>query len=130
MRKGVKSMNFIIPLHIYPFDVMVSIGEIDDLLFKKLLSLNVGKEELEHAKFEDIVGRGRYCMFECGASLIRIKKRPKNAIEFGVLSHEIFHAVVSIMWKIGMKLEISASDEAYAYLIGYLTDQIYAKIFS
>lgn len=120
--------NFIIPLVVYPFDVMISMGENDSSLFKKLRSTNVGEHELVNAKFDGDIGLGRYCMFECGASLIRIRNYPKSNSDFGNLQHEIFHAVVSVMWRIGMKLEIYVSDEAYAYLTEYLTTEIYKRI--
>ena len=73
-------------------------------------------------------GIGRYCLFKSGQSLIRIKGKPKTPEEFGTLQHEIFHIAASLLWRIGMKLKVKSSDEAYAYLIGYLTTEIYKKI--
>jgi hypothetical protein len=125
MAKNKKTVNFILPLIIYPFDVMVSMGETDEQLKKTIKRYSVTEKELDEIS---LIGSGRYCLFECGASLLRTKTIPTSAFDFGVLQHEIFHATVSVLWKIGMKLEINVSDEAYAYLAGYLTEQIYKRI--
>lgn len=52
---------------------------------------------------------------------------PKSVTDYGTLAHEIFHAVTFILTRIGMSLT-NESDEAYAYLIGYLTKEIYKHI--
>lgn len=119
--------NFIIKLDVYPFDIMVSIGEPDDILFKKLKKCGVGESDLDMASYDDI-GRAKYCLFGSGQSLIRLKKKPRTPEDYGTLQHEIFHCATSILWRIGMKLKMKTSDEAYAYLIGYLTKTIYEKL--
>lgn len=123
MKKGNK--NFIIKLGAFPFDVMFSFGETDKEVFAILRQKGIPEKELEHAS---IAGVGRYCLFENGASLVRLKCKPTTPFDYGCLQHEIFHAVSSILWHIGMKLEIKTSDEAYAYLIGYLTEEVYKRI--
>lgn len=123
-----KSKNFIIPLVVYPFDLMVSFGETDEQLFARLRKTNVKEDEFNNAAFDGDECKGRYCLFKCGASLIRLRHTPKTSADFGYLHHELFHAVSGIMWRIGVQLEIKVSDEAYAYLIGYLTEQIYTHI--
>jgi hypothetical protein len=122
-----KASNFIIDLVVYPFDVMVSIGEPDEVLFKKLKKAGVGYEDIDGAKYENI-GLARYCLFASGQSLIRLKKKPVTPNEYGTLQHEIFHTAASILWRIGAKLKIKTSDECYAYLIGYLTEEIYKRL--
>ena len=118
-------MNKIIPLHIYPFDVMVSIDETDSKLKKKLKSYGIsGLGRDSSWKYPNSTATGRTIMFPSNQTLIRLRSVPKTPFEFGVLAHEIFHAVTFIMHKIGMKLKIMQSDEAYAYLIGYLTKEI------
>jgi hypothetical protein len=124
-----KYKNFIIPLVVFPFDVMVSIGQDSDSLFKELIKRGVPENDVQMAEYENI-GTARYCLFSTGQSLIRIKKKPQTPKEYGHLHHEIFHTVASIMWRIGMKLEITVSDETYAYLIQYLTEQIYSKLWA
>ena len=45
-------------------------------------------------------------------------------ITHGTISHEIFHAASCLLRKRGMKLS-SSSEEAYAYLIDWMTDKVY-----
>lgn len=118
-----KKANFIIPLVIYPFDVMVSLGETDEQLKKSLKKTSIDWDDLMICR-----GVGRTFMDDSGRGIIRLKSYPHTCEDYGVLQHEIFHYVTFIMDKIGMKLNLCDSDEAYSYLIGYLTTQIYLKI--
>lgn len=121
MRK--KASNFIIPLEVYPFDVMVSIGQTDAELKKSL--------ERKSVEWEDkmcLKGNGLFYMNSQNQSIIRVRFIPVNPVDYGVLQHEIFHAVTFILDRIGMKFMLLKSDEAYAYLVGYLTEQIYTRL--
>lgn len=62
--------------------------------------------------------------FENGNCLIRLHDFRDNPYDRGILAHEVFHVVCFIMEHVGMKLHDS-SDEAYAYLTSYLTEEIY-----
>jgi hypothetical protein len=120
-------LNSIIPLIVYPFQVMVSFNESDEELGKKLIRLGVDNED--HLwQFDRETQIGRACQFKCGALLIRLKKFPDTPFEYGCLQHEVFHAVTYLALSIGLVLEIGVSDEAYAYLVGYLTEQIFIEI--
>lgn len=121
------ALNFIVPLVVYPFDVMVSIGQNDDQLGAVLDKLNLSNEDIKNCQYEKEGCKGRAVMFEGGGSFIRIRKLPTTPNEFATLAHEIFHVAVFVMDRIGMKLDIMVSDEAYAYLISYLTEEIYKK---
>ena len=55
-----------------------------------------------------------------GAILIRFKDDIDNP---GIIAHEAFHAVIFLFEKIGIKFSYD-SEEAYAYLIEYLTNEI------
>jgi len=114
---------FVIPLVIYPFDIMISINEKDEVLIKRLIEYNNTKEECE--LLLDFTGTGRTVILPSNQTVIRLRISKKL---HGIISHEVFHAVSFIMERIGMKLEIELSDEAYAYLIGYVTDKIYEKL--
>lgn len=124
--------NFIIPLVIYPYDVMFSVGETDKQ-FKKSVKKRLRKEFYADLVDDEICSfteshRGRtWHNLIGGQTIIRLPKHPNNCEEFGTLSHEIFHAVVYIMERIGMKLS-GSSDEAYAYLIGYITEQFWLNV--
>jgi hypothetical protein len=123
-----KSKNFIIDLEVYPFDIMVSINETDSQLFKKLDTILAPKNRPTSYKILKMSGNGRTVMFhDLGVTVIRLKNYPDNPVTYGVLQHEIFHAVEFIMDKIGMRLS-PETGEAYAYLIAFVTQKIYEKI--
>lgn len=123
-----KGSYFIIPLVVYPLDVMVSIDETDNVLLKRLLSYGETKEDCEGLLNLPETTRGRCVMLPSNRTVIRLKKQLKKQSFMSVMSHEVFHATTFIMDRVGMKLEINVSDEAYAYLIGYLTNEICKKI--
>jgi len=125
-----KSYNFIINHGTYPFDLMVSIGESDEVLFPKLqkkLPDEFHYAIQEYASFKPTTC-GRYVMFPNGASLLRLRDAPITSKYKAVLAHEIFHCVEFLFDKIGIKHDIDASSEAYAYQIEYLTGSVYDKI--
>lgn len=120
--KKTKGKNFIIPLVVYPFDIMVSIGETDDQL-----KTSFGKyvDNFDFGNYFDIPNRKANClMFEGGQTIIRFKEWQYT--EMSTVSHEIFHAVTFIMNRIGMPLD-EKNDEAWAYLIGYVTQEFYNR---
>jgi hypothetical protein len=131
-KKNAASINFIVPIDVYPFDVMVSIGETDHNLEKSLdkyfMADKLSDEGIRRIRYTSDTSPGRSCMFSTNQSLIRIRKLPETPEEFGTLAHEIMHVVVFIMDRIGMKLVIDVSDEAYAYMVGFLTRYIYHAI--
>lgn len=115
-----KGQNFIIPLVVYPFDVMISIGESNERLKAKLDSFKVDYTNY----FEHPVNLGRSTLFNSKQTLIRFRTQPSHA----TIAHEVFHAVTCLLDSIGMSFNIDSNDEAYAYLIGYLTQEIYKRI--
>lgn len=119
--------NFILPLHIYPMNIMVSFGEGDEVV-KNRLKRQFGVTGTDLWRYQSDNDSGRCCSFDNNEILIRLKKIPKTAIEYSYLHHEIFHAVTYVMYKIGIELVVTKSDESYAYLIGYLTKEIYKRI--
>lgn len=120
-----KSMNFIIPYVIYPFDVMVSICEDDEVLKRKLTRYGADFDgmDLSHSDSQ----KGRCVMFSNGRFLLRLYGYPKTPAHYGHLQHEIFHAVEFLMDKLNTPLS-DDSDEAYCYLIQYLTTEIYKRL--
>jgi len=121
-----KSLNFILPLVVYPFDIMVSFGQTDKEVIAALNKYGITDED--ELKLVTLNGVGRYCMFSNNASLIRLWTYPEYAEDYGTLAHEIFHAVTFILDKTGMDIQLKVSDEAYSYLIGYITTQIYKRL--
>lgn len=106
---------------IYPFDLIVFFGgtytEIEVYL-KDVLP------EYIHTEINtlDRNSSGRTVMFSSGQTVIKLKNKPTH----GVIAHEIFHAVEFLFNRLGSKLTLS-SDEAYAYMIEYITNEIYKK---
>lgn len=114
-----KSLNAIIPYVIYPFDIMFSFAETDAELKEKLSKVGCKWDELLLCE-----GDGRCTMLQGGQTIVRLKHYPKENRHYGILQHEIFHAVDMLFRHIGIKLNEDSS-EAYAYLIQYLTTEIY-----
>lgn len=124
-------MNFIIPLVIYPFDMMFSLGQTDKQL-RKTLEKVLHKDAFEVAYSDEFLSglnpettKAGKTLFINGhrQTIIILGKHPEN----GVVAHEIFHAVEMIMRYLKMPLT-TENDEAYAYLIGYITDEFYKHI--
>lgn len=119
-----KSKNFTLSYVIYPFDIMFSFGESDKELFPKLKRMGIG--DPEDCNISGIT-QARTVMFREGPTIIRMKRIPKSPEDFGHLHHEIFHAVDFLFTRISIEL-CEKSGEAYAYLIQYLTEQVYKRI--
>ena len=125
MKKG-KPLNFIIPGTIYPFDIIVSIAESDEVLFPRLERRGIDITDSGIGVYSD-TQRGRTIMFNGNQTLIRMYEHRNTPEWHGNLDHEIFHAVDFLMDRIGMKLT-NDSDEAYSYMIGYVTKEIYKRL--
>lgn len=125
-----KSKNFIIPCVIYPFNLMVSINESDDQFANSILKKYDAKILDDIQKQERINQNGLtyiYSSADLMVSIIKINNFQNDAIGKGTLAHEIFHATEFILRVCGFTLN-NNSHEAYAYLLGYLTEQVYGKI--
>ncbi len=124
-----KSKNFIIPLVVYPFDVMVSLNESNDSLKKNLLKYYKSIEDVDYHfdQYGEDEHLGYTIMLPNGQVIIKIKKYPVTNEDYAIVVHEIFHAVSLIFHRIGIKLT-KESDEPWAYMIEYLTKEIYNKI--
>ena len=57
---------------------------------------------------------------------IHLFQKENYSIFWNHLSHEVTHVVFNILQILGMKLT-DESEEAYAYLHGYITQQLYEK---
>jgi len=111
----------VIPYVVYPFDVMVSFHSTYMELEKEL------KSGLPEFCWDDIsrfaaTYEGKTVRFENGFTCMSISN-----IDHRTIAHEVFHAVEFLMEHIGIKLTYE-TDEVYAYVIGYLTDEIYKLV--
>lgn len=59
--------------------------------------------------------------------IIWMPKAPETHAEYGYLAHEIFHAVSYIAYYVGIGF-CDESEEAIAYLIGYITEKALENI--
>ena len=119
-------MNFIIPLVIYPFDIMVSIDESDKQLAEELKKFGI-KKNLLGAISMPKTGSGKCIMFESNRTLIRLKRGNDKNLFISKIAHESLHAVSFIFQVIGIKLT-DESEEAYTYLLDYIILQILNRI--
>lgn len=119
-------MNFIIPLVIYPFDIMFSFSETDDVLEKALKKYKIDIGDAPW-KLESVRVKGRTCVFNSGQTLIRMPNIPSSCRDYGTLQHEIFHAIEFLFDRISVQHHID-SGECWAYLIGYITEEVYKKL--
>jgi hypothetical protein len=110
----------VISIEIYCRDVVVSIGQSNKQLFKELKH-KMTKSEFDYlfSDWDDNIAKGRTIFHDSGFTVIRLK----DFSDYGLIAHECFHAVCFIFNKIGMPLT-KESDEAYAYLLQYLVNQI------
>lgn len=115
-----KGKSFIIPLVIYPFNILVSINETDDEIRNHFKKYNI--EEGNFFEYQKIT-TARTLQLETGQTIIRFYTW--ESCTMATVAHEIFHAVTLILDRIGLIFDIDKNDEAYAYLIGYVTQEFY-----
>lgn len=125
-----KKLNKIIPIGLYPFDLMLSFNETDKEVTKALKMNGVTKTKSTETTVFDLdkykTKIGRMVMFIGKQTVIRLNFMPKlsDPFEMGLLQHEIFHVVGFFMSEIHTPL-VDDTHEVYAYLIQYLTENIY-----
>jgi len=121
---------FIIETPPYPFSIAVSIGQTKRDFNTSMKS--VGNYNL--TDIEDFFTRndsGQTCNNDGDNLVIVMLKADANQ---GVIAHEIFHAITFIMATVGIKLNSLVEDkdgsteEAYAYMVEYVTNKFYDKI--
>lgn len=118
--------NFIIDLKVYPFDVMVSIGQNDNELLKSLLKIkwNIPVDDIKYSCNRT---NAMFCLWDNGYGLIRLRNFPKTPEEKGFLAHEVTHYTNHLLDDIGMHWS-KESDEAFSYLQQFITTEIYKRI--
>lgn len=108
----------IIPLDVFGHDIVVSIGQTDEDLYELI------RENISKKKFNKIIANqtsiATTYKLKTGCILIRFTDNIDNP---GIVAHESFHAIVYLFEKIGIEYAYQ-SEEAYAYTLEYLTNQI------
>ena len=126
-----KPKSFIVPMIIYPFDIMFSINQ-TDWAFQESLKKYCPEKQFDEFMSDHLLpnmersnyGTARCIRLKSGWTVIRCNHYDDSPEMRGVLAHEIFHAIEFLFRRIEIKL-CGKSDEAYAYAIGYLTTEFY-----
>lgn len=121
-----KHIFFKIPVDIYKRDIAFSFGLDYEEYEKKLKKLLPDTAHYE-IKESYCCGLGRTYRFTTKQIVVSMPNLPFTNQEFGTLAHEIFHAVTMLLANCGLRLS-DKSDEAYAYLISFVTEHLYSKI--
>jgi hypothetical protein len=108
----------IIPLDVYGHDIVVSIGQTDKDLYEQIKENISEKDFKKHMANQKAIATTH--KMRSGCILIRFKDDIDNP---GIVAHEAFHAIVFLFKKIGIQY-CYESEEAYAYTLEYLTNQI------
>lgn len=114
----------VIDTHIYPCKVLVSYG--DKSLVESILIGVVPDTELSEFMSSDSVGSTT--LFSTGDVVLYLNKKPTSAYDYSKLVHEIYHCATYILNYVGIK-HSRKSDEAFAYLVGFLTENIFEQLF-
>jgi hypothetical protein len=128
-----KKLNKIIPIGLYPFDLMLSFNETDNQIKKALKEFKITPENATETTVFDMdkskTKIGRMVMFIGKQTVIRLNFMPhlSDPFEMSLLQHEIFHTVGFMMSEINTPLN-NDTHEVYAYLIQYLTEKIYKEL--
>lgn len=115
-------MEKVIPIDIYNTDLLFVVGSKQDL--KDALKKHLDMDDAEDA-YDVMVGNiedytlGRSAYLNSGQLALWLP----DASDKATLAHEIFHVACYLMEKVGIGL-CHESDEAYAYLIGYITKKV------
>lgn len=135
--KKLKPQAFNIDLHVYPYTIYVVIGNPElfrncmELTWKKpeqdvidgwVKTLKEHKEEGHFATTFRLESNDAIIFF---ATTTIPKQDPASFHNY--IAHELFHAVSFVMSTIGMPLG-EDSEEAYAYLLGYVTQEFYKQL--
>lgn len=112
----------VISIGIYNIDILFVVGSKEEL--EQALKKHLDREDAEDAyavMVRDIRDNtlGRSAILNSGQTALWIQ----DINDKGTIAHEIFHIACYIMERAGISL-CHESDEAYAYLIGYITNKI------
>ena len=115
-----------INMQVYPFQLMISVGQNDDELGAELdKHKDLNEESIRACQYPSKYSPGKAVLTNTNLGVIRLRELPRLSSDYGVLAHEIFHMVTFVLERAGLKMVVDVSCEAYAYLIGYLTEKIF-----
>jgi len=119
MKKTNKNSNIkIVKLELFPYDIMVAtectVEQIKDRIIKFGIKLDAKREGYLRKS-----GLAHTIQMPNRAVLIYFVNKPSP----GLVAHEVFHAVWMILATMGVEPSVE-SEEVYAYMIEYITNQI------
>jgi predicted membrane channel-forming protein YqfA (hemolysin III family) len=115
----------IIDCGVYPFEIMIFFGDKKKEIIKELKKY-LCKSDITYFKTVNLFA-GKSIMFSSGQTLLYVNRIPENPNDYATLQHEIFHCACFVLERVGINYS-NETDEAYAYLIEYLTKQIYTLL--
>lgn len=126
-KKKPKKAFTVIELPIYGGWVMVSINQTDNELVKSYMKVRemtdrtAAEIACSHVFRDSEITHGRTAHLN-GNVMVRLYDELKTPYDYNTLAHELLHATDFILDFRGLSL-VDGSDEAYAYLIGYLMEK-------
>ena len=123
----IENKLFIIPVDIYMRDVGVIVSTWEQAIHSisdQLEEDESGELLRDYPKGNE---RGRYFMTNSGLSVVWIRQGQSTQVTYSTIIHEVVHASVAILKKIGISL-CSKSEEAYTYLIEYLAFEASSRL--
>lgn len=123
-----RKAGFVIPIDVFNSAVLISFNQSDKKLRDLAIKNNADLDQLEifisaSLKYQGLAGK-----LSDGSILIRINPIEDRYSLMSVIAHESFHAAHYIMEEAGIKFKMDISDEVAAYLIGYISKNIYKKL--
>jgi hypothetical protein len=113
----------------YPIKIWVVMGcpQKDVLPYISTKAVPITLDDICHDAddYEEEIGKA--VMFKNGCFLIWIRSLPENPLTLSNLVHEIFHTAYQIRTWIGAPYLTDESEEDWAYLISWLTENILKK---
>lgn len=123
-----KQLALVVYCELYVRHFIFSLSQTDEELRELLNTWNVDIEEDNQWRWAKEAEAGKVWKFKTGQVLIRLRNMPTKPQYISHLAHEIFHAAEWLFDDIGIKHDSNYSSEAYAYLIQYLTNQVYSEL--
>ena len=125
------SCRFLIELTPYHRHVYVSVGESDARLkagLARLMPASLVEQWVELIGPQHPSEDGKTAFIQGSGIVLRLRDYPTDARQFGVLAHEVFHVVEYLFTSVGLPHDPQTSSEAWAYMIGYIHQQIYNQL--
>ena len=115
---------FIVPCDIYKTEILFVI-ESDSKAARDIISKVLDDTTIIE---EDFIGNdGMTFTPQSGYIVVWLERKPQTLIQTAILTHELLHVTISILNRVGVSVSDS-SEEAYTYLIQYLTEEFYKHI--